>query len=225
MLAPCSMVTVNEDDVRRLLHPADLISAIESAFRDRYPQMQIPTRTHIPVSGGVFLAMPCYDPSHHALGMKLVTVQEHPSSAEDRVQATYMLLDPASGQPMLIVEARFLTDIRTAATSAVATRFLARKNAQVLGIFGTGRQARAHLAVLPLIAKFDRVLVCGKDDASSRRFAEELSRPKLPITAVTASTCAAEADVICTCTTSSTPLFDGKLLRPGTHLHPIGAFQ
>jgi ornithine cyclodeaminase/alanine dehydrogenase-like protein (mu-crystallin family) len=120
-----SMELLTEDEVRKRLDPDWVIIAIESAFRDRYPSTAIPARSNLQISGGIFLAMPCYDGAGHALGMKLVVVQQKPERSEDRIQASYLLLDPRSGQPLVIVPANFLTDLRTAATSAVATKFLA----------------------------------------------------------------------------------------------------
>ena len=220
------MSTLTEADVRRLLDSARVIAAIESAFRDRYSTVVIPNRLHINLVDGVFLVMPCYDRMGHALGMKLVTVQNHPGRPEDRIQATYMLLDPARARSRLQIPANYLTDLRTAATSAVATKFLAREDARVLGIFGTGRQAHAHVRVLPLVRQFQRVLVYGRDQRDACEFASQLSSElQLPIEPADARTCAAESDVLCTCTTSPTPLFDGNLLRPGTHLNLVGAFQ
>lgn len=214
---------LTEADVRRL-DPQRVIAAIESAFRDRYPSVIIPTRIHLNLGNGIFLIMPCYDRAGHALGMKLVTVQENPARPEDRIQATYLLLDPETARPTLTVPANYLTDLRTAATSAVATKFLARENAKTLGIFGTGRQALAHLQVVPLVRRFERVLVCGKNPAATEEFVAR-SASSLPLQPADATTCAAESDVLCTCTTSSEPLFDGRLLRPGTHLNLVGAFQ
>jgi len=148
-----------------------------------------------------------------------------------RVQATYLLLDPQTAQPRLTIAANYLTDLRTAATSAVATKFLARPDASTLGIFGTGRLARAHLAVLPITRNFQRVLICGRNPARSAEFLRQLSQQAseelsgLTITAADARTCAAESDVLCTCTSHSAPLFDGRDLHPGTHLNLTGAFR
>lgn len=220
------MLELSEDEVRRGLEPDRLISAIEVAFRDRYPNVSIPVRVQMESADGIFLIMPCYDRAGHALGMKLVVVQANPVRPEDRIQATYMLLDPETGRPRLLLSAKYLTDLRTAATSAVATKFLAREDARVLGVFGTGRQARAHLKVVPLVRRFERVLVCGREPRQTREFATEASAElRLPIATTDARTCAAESDVICTCTTSQTPLFDGNLVRPGTHLNLVGTFQ
>jgi alanine dehydrogenase len=219
------MITLTEDDIRRL-DPARVIAAIENAFRDRYPATVMPTRTQMNLPEGVFLIMPCYDRAGHALGMKLVAVQHNPARPEGRIQATYMLFDPETAKPKLLLAANYLTDLRTAAASAVATKFLAREDSKTLGIFGTGRQARAHIRVLPLVRRFQQLLVCGKDATQSREFAREMSAElRQRVEPADAQTCAAQSDVICTCTTSQTPLFDGRLLRPGAHLNVVGAFQ
>jgi ornithine cyclodeaminase/alanine dehydrogenase-like protein (mu-crystallin family) len=221
-----------EADVRRLLGPAQLISAIESAFRDRFPSISLPPRTHAELAHGIFLAMSCYDGAAGTLGMKLVLVRDHAQErqadlTEGRIQATYLLLDPETAQPRLTVAANYLTDLRTAATSAVATKFLARPDAYTLGIFGTGRLARTHLRVLPLVRDFQRVLICGRNPSRSAEFVRSVSGelPGVSITATDPRTCAAESDVLCTCTSHSAPLFDGHDLRPGTHLNLVGAFR
>ena len=218
--------TFTDESAIRCLNPLDVIAAIEAAFRDRYPAAVIPLRTQIATNDGVVLLMPCYDPTRNALGMKLVTVLDHPSRPEDRIQATYLLLDPVTGKPRLEIPAGYLTDLRTAATSAVATKYLARDDAKTLGIFGTGREARAHLKVVRLVRNFTRILVTGSKTEKSRRFAEEMSNElNIVVEAAETATCASNSDVICTCTTSNTPLFEGLLLKPGTHLNVVGAFQ
>lgn len=218
--------TLTEDDVKQRLDPARLIAAIEEAFRSRYPNSLIPLRTQMRLGNGVFLIMPCYDRQDRTLGMKLITVLDNPRTPEEKIQATYLVLDPDTGEPTATMSASYLTDLRTAAASAVATKYLAREDVRVLGIFGTGRQARSHLRVLPLVRKFERFLVSGIDPGQSRQFAQEMARELgAQVESVYSRACAAESDVLCTCTTSKTPLFDGHLLRPGTHLNCIGAFQ
>ena len=225
MLSP-TVLSLTEDDVRRRLDPLAVISALERGFRERFDSFLIPPRAQMPIAEGIFLIMPCYDRSGNALGMKLVTVQSNSARSDERIQATYILFETATACPKLILPANYLTDLRTAAASALATKILARPDVRVLGLFGTGRQARAHLKVLPLVRRFQRVLVCGKDLGRSRAFAQDMSaHSTLSIEPADARTCAAESDVICTCTNSETPLFDGKLLRPGTHLNLVGAFQ
>ena len=217
---------LTDDEIRHELDPTRLLAALETAFRDRYPSVIIQPRLQIPTPGGTFLIMSCSDPTTGALGMKLITVRGAPPPGEPRVLATYVLLDPATSCPTATFPANAITELRTAATSALATKFLARQDAATLGIFGTGRQARAHLALMPLVRDFRRVVVCGSNPDSTRTFANRMSGElKLPVEPLEAATCAAVSDVLCTCTTSSTPLFDGTRLRPGMHLNLVGTFQ
>src|SRR5438876_3009822 len=220
------MITLTEDDVRQRLDPAQVITAIESAFRDRFASTVIPNRIHLPTTQGVFLIILCHGHAANAMGMKLVVVQDKPARPEDRIQATYLLFDPNTTRPRRAASANYLTDVRTAATSAIATKFLAREDARVLGVFGTGRQARAHIEVLPLVRRFERVLVCGTDPAQARHLARKMSEEaRRRVESTDAATCACQSDVLCNCTSSQVPLFDGKVLRPGTHLNLVGAFQ
>ena len=217
---------LSEPEVRHRLRPADVIEALESAFRDRLPAVTIAPRLHLPLAHGVLLIMSCYDPSRPALGVKFATVHSHPAPLQDRVHATYLLLDPETTEPRLSIAANYLTALRTAATSALATKYLARENASTLGVFGTGALARTHLAVLPLVRRFQRILVCGREAQPTADFATKMSAElDRPILAADPRTLAAESDVLCTCTTSPTPLFDGRDLRSGTHLNLVGAFR
>jgi len=178
-------------------------------------------RTTLELDGALLLVMPCYDQGLNAAGVKLVSV-----SAKAGVHATYELLDPATGISIARMEADYLTDLRTAATSAVATDLLARKDAQTLGVFGSGRLAVAHLTVLPCVRQFKRFLVCGSGRSDLKAFCAKMKKEYgLSIDEADAQTVAKESDVICTCTTAREPLFDGRWLRPGTHLNVVGAFR
>jgi ornithine cyclodeaminase len=186
----------------------------------------MPVRTRIELPAGVFLVMPCHDRTTGSLGMKLVLVAASPAGPDDTVIATYLLLDPATGRPRLTLPAGHLTALRTAATSAVATAHLARSEAEVLAVFGTGRQARAHLDLLPRVKSYRRLLVTGTDPGRTGDFAHRLSEDLgVLVEPASAAACAAESDVLCTCTTASQPLFDGRLLRPGTHLNLVGGYR
>jgi ornithine cyclodeaminase/alanine dehydrogenase-like protein (mu-crystallin family) len=212
---------LTESQVVNLLHPAQLVAALEAAFRDRYPSVEIPERTHLNTTDGVFLTMSCFDPGTQALGMKLVAVSR---TSDPPVQATYLLLESRTANIVATLAANHLTEMRTAATSALATRHLAREDATTLAIFGTGREARAHLKLFTQLARYSAILICGHTPAKSEAFAAEFAAT-LPIRAADSYTCATQGDVICTCTNSPDPLFDGKLLRPGTHLNLVGSFQ
>src|SRR6185312_913244 len=217
------MLSLSEDQVRRLADADSVIAAIRVAFsRDFSQTLRMPVRSSLPMeAGGVLLLMPAYDSYLDIAGVKTVTV-----TRQGGVNANYELIDPLSGSVRARMEANWLTDIRTAATSAVATSILARDEATTLGVFGTGRQAESHIAVLPRVRKFARVLVCGSSNSDVPSFSRRMrDRYKLEILAADAETCTRESDVICTCTTSRVPVLDGRWIKPGTHLNLIGAFQ
>jgi ornithine cyclodeaminase/alanine dehydrogenase-like protein (mu-crystallin family) len=220
----CLMRVFTDSEIHALLDPAEVVATIEAAFaRDWRSTVVMPVRTRVDLAGGALLVMPCYDSATRALGTKLVTVLDN---AVERVQATYLLLDLVSGGVRAVMAANYLTDLRTAATSAVATRRMARPEARTLGIFGTGRQARSHIEVLTAERRFASILVCGSSAERSRAFARAMAKELgLAVEAADARTCASQSDVICTCTSSPTPVLEGKWLRPGTHLNLVGAFQ
>jgi alanine dehydrogenase len=217
---------LSEQDVKRLLDPHETVAAIERAFGVEYDSFVTPPRQQISTIDSVFLLMPCYRQTTGNLGIKFVAVAARASGSRSTVQASYVLLTTSCAQPQIFMAANWLTDLRTAATSFIASKFLARPEARVLGVFGTGRQARAHIELFTSLCRYDAVLVCGSTIQSARNFVDHLCR-ELNINAepVDASRCASQADVICTCTTARSPLFDGNLLRPGTHLNLVGSFH
>jgi alanine dehydrogenase len=212
---------ISEEQIRGAAKIEDVIRAIHTVFARGFATVQMPVRTVLELDGAVLLVMPCYDSSLQAAGIKLVSV-----SKKAGVNAVYELLDASTGLTVARMEANCLTDLRTAATSAVATDLLARKDTETLGIFGCGRQATVHLAVLPRVRKFKRFLVCGSARSDIRTFCARI-KVELAIDAepADAETVARESDVICACTTSPTPIFNGNWLRAGTHLNLVGAFQ
>src|SRR5215472_1685448 len=215
------MHILSDNQLRDLLDPDKTIQAIRAAFARGFSRVRMPVRTSLELDGAMLLIMPCYDNFLGAAGVKLVSV-----SQKAGVKAVYDLLDPATGLALARMEANYLTELRTAATSAVATDLLARGDAETLGIFGSGRQAAAHFAVVPRIRKFKRFLVCGSGRSDLDSFCRHIKgNHGIDIEKVSAEICARESDVICTCTTATEPLFDGRGLKPGTHLNLVGAFQ
>ncbi|HLK07758.1 MAG TPA: ornithine cyclodeaminase family protein [Candidatus Angelobacter sp.] len=211
----------SEEQVRQAINIDDVIRVIRDAFARGFATVQMPARTVLNMDDAILLVMPCYDSALSAAGVKLVSV-----SAKAGVQAVYELLDPKTGIALARMEANYLTDVRTAATSAVATDLLARKEVETLGIFGSGRLAVAHLAAIPRVRNFKRILVCGSGRSDVAAFCGKIKAELgLNVETANAETVARESDVICTCTTAHEPLFDGNWLRPGTHLNLIGAFQ
>ena len=215
------MLLYSEEQVRQSINIDDVIRVIREAFTRGFATVHMPARTMLNMDNAILLAMPCYDSAPGAAGVKLVSV-----SAKAGVQAVYELLDPQTGIAVARMEANYLTDARTAATSAVATDLLARKDVETLGIFGSGRLAVAHLAALPRVRNFKRFLVCGSGRSDVLAFCGKIKNELgLNVESANAEIVARESDVICTCTTAHEPLFDGNWLRSGTHLNLVGAFQ
>src|SRR5215831_769368 len=211
----------SEEQVREGINIDEVIRVIREAFTRGFATLHMPVRTTLKMDHAILLVMPCYDSALPAAGVKLVSVSEKVG-----VRAVYELLDPQTGITLARMEAKYLTDLRTAATSALATDLLARKDSEMLGIFGSGKVAMAHLAVLPRVRNFKRFLVCGSGRSDLAAFCGKMKNGLgLNVEPANAETVARESDVICTCTTSPTPLFDGNWLRPGTHLNLVGAFQ
>lgn len=212
---------IDGDGLERLVSMSDAVAALERAFA--LDTAALPDRQHLHVGGGDLLVMPSW--SGTAAGVKLVTVApENPQRGLPLIQGIYVLFDKPSLRPVALFDAAPLTALRTAAVSAVATRRLARPRSEQLVIFGAGVQARSHLAAMHEILNLKHVSVVSR----TRGHAEALAARarSLGLDAVSSGPEAVEdADVICTCTTSSQPLFDGSALRPGVHINAVGSYR
>lgn len=138
--------------------------------------------------------------------------------------STVYAYDSQTGEQMAEVEAESLTMIRTAASTAVATDYLAKKDAKVLGVFGSGQEASAHIPALLEVRNFRHVLVYSRDDRKRALFAKEMSEThRIAVEAAgSPDEVARKSDVIVTATTSGTPVFDGRAVRKGTMVNAIG---
>jgi alanine dehydrogenase len=207
---------LDEDAVRGLLKMDELIPAMATALADlsRGKVVQ-PMRVMMPVGdhGGFLGLMPAYG---GALGAKLVTF--YPSNqGVPTHHALILLFRPETGEPLVTMDGRLITEMRTAAVSAVATKLLARPDASVLAIIGSGVQARSHLEAMRLVRAFREIRVWSPRNA--RVFARQFG--------VHAAGSAAEAvrgaDVVVVATTSQVPVLHGEWLSPGTHINAVGA--
>jgi ornithine cyclodeaminase/alanine dehydrogenase-like protein (mu-crystallin family) len=169
--------------------------------------------------------MPCAVEEPPALGAKIVSVfRGNPARGLPTVTSIYVLSDYETGAPLAIMDGGYLTAIRTAAGSAVATRELARADAHTLGVFGTGVQARFHVETIRRVRALDRVLVCGTSPEKSRAFVDWVML-SCGLSAVSASPEeASAADIVAACTTSSTPVVVADGVHPGAHVNAVGAF-
>ena len=186
-----------------------------------------PLRTIWPVGDGeMWGIMPGDLKALNTFGAKLVSVFRDPARpGRTRHQGVVVAFDGTSGAVSSIADAEPITMIRTACATAVATDALARKDAAVLAVFGSGVQAEAHLRALPLVRPFREILLWGRSEGKTRELAEQIGeRIGEPITPVADGREAAErADVICTVTSSPTPVLLDEWVKPGTHINLVGS--
>jgi alanine dehydrogenase len=211
------MLVLSEADVRRLLDLDELIDALADAFAEvSAGGASVPPRVAAFVPDrGLLAAMPGY--AAGVLETKLVSVFP---GHEPSHQALIAVFDPANGTPLAVMDGTHITATRTAAASALSTRLLAREDARVLTVLGTGVQARSHLKAVTRVRDFDDVRVAGR----SRERAEALAREtgsRGPADSFEAAV--READVVCVCTDASAPVLRRAWNASGTHVTSVGA--
>jgi alanine dehydrogenase len=210
-------VILDEADVRNLLKMRDLIPAMERALSELSSGRAVqPLRTVIPVAEhqGFLGVMPAYVSG--TLGAKLVTF--FPNNRDVHTHhAVIILFRPETGEPLVTMDGRLITEMRTAAASAVATRALARPDAAVLAILGSGVQARSHLEALRLVRRIREVRVW-----SPRNAAAFAARFRVRA-AGSAEEAVRGADIVVVATTSKIPVLQGAWLSAGAHVNAVGA--
>jgi len=219
---------LDADDLVGVLDYPTAIEAVEGAFRDLGSgKVVMPVRLTIRVEAheGVSAFMPAYLPGKDQLGIKVVSAfgRNREKFGLPTVIGSILLLDAKSGMPMAIVDGTYVTAVRTAAASAVATKYMAREDASTLGIFGSGVQGETHLLAISEVRRLDGAVVNSRDPKRCEDFCERMSkktgikvRPGRPQQV-------AESDIVVTATTSKTPVFDGSWVKRGTHINGIGS--
>jgi ornithine cyclodeaminase/alanine dehydrogenase len=187
----------------------------------------LPLRTAITPPDGLSLYMPAYLKSMEALACKVVTVYKN-NPARHNLPTTIgkvLLQDPATGDVICIMNGGYLTAVRTGAASGVATKYLARKDdGQVAGIFGAGVQAKMQLWAVAEARILSRAIVYDISQEAAVGYVKEMrEKLGLPVSIATSPEEILEADIICTATSSATPIFDGNKVKEGTHINGIGS--
>lgn len=224
-------IWINAQEIEALLTMDEAITAVEEGFRQlALGDVAMPQRVGIAVAekGGWGAAMPAYvGGGIDGLGLKLVTIYPNNPARHGlpAILATLLLLDPHSGQLLAVMDAAALTAVRTGAASGVATRYLARQDAQTALIFGPGVQGRDQLAAVCAVRPIQQAWVVGRRPESAAAFAREMSqRLGLAVEATQDVQAAVQAaDVIVAATSANDPLFDGRWLRPGVHINGVGS--
>jgi ornithine cyclodeaminase/alanine dehydrogenase-like protein (mu-crystallin family) len=224
---------LNAGEVRQALPMPAAVAAMKEAFAQVYrDEVALPLRTQIdvPEHNGVALFMPAYAAGSQALAVKAVAVYpDNPARGLPTIHGVVLAVDAATGQPVALLEGGTLTAIRTGAASGAATDLLARPGAPVVAIIGTGVQGRTQLEAVCSVRKIDEVRVYSVDQDEAETFAREMAGtgpiPADIHVAASAAAAVAGADIICTATTSKTPVFPDSALSPGAHVNAVGAYR
>lgn len=223
---------ISAEDVRAALPMADAVRAMKDAYRQfSSGQADVPLRSRleIPEVGGVSLFMPAFLHQSGDLAVKAVSV--FPRNLErslPTIHALVIVFDAQTGAPAALIEGATLTALRTGAASGAATDLLARPDSTILAVFGSGAQARTQVEAVCAVRRIAEVSIFSLDVEGAHRMQAELEARTASgarwRVAPSAAEAVARADVICTATTSSTPVFADADLRVGTHINAIGAF-
>jgi ornithine cyclodeaminase/alanine dehydrogenase-like protein (mu-crystallin family) len=197
------------------------IDALETAFGSE-PLPESPLRTHIETAAGTLLLMPAYGTS--GVGVKLVTLTPgNPERGRPFIHAVYVLFDAETQAPMATFDGAALTALRTAAVSGLATRWLARPDARRLVLYGAGVQARSHLDAMRAVRPVEEVVVVSRGHGAAEGLARSAASAGVRAS-VGSPGAERDADLVCTCTTSPTPVLEGANLPDGAHVNAVGAY-
>jgi len=215
-----STLFLSKNDVRSLLNMADVIEAVEQAFKDwALGRAKMPPKAYLVLEQGDFRAMPGAIPG--AAGMKWVNVHlQNQSLGLPTVMAIMIYSDPATGYPLAVMDATDITAYRTGAAAAIASKYLARKDSHTLGIVGAGRQSYTQLTAHGELFDLRRIKVFDQRAAAVETFIK--SFPAYSVQACSLEETVA-SDIVCTVTPAREPFLKSEWVRPGTHINAIGA--
>lgn len=221
------MLVLSQAEVESILDLDALVDALALAMAELSAgRVSMPPRSAalVPERGGLLAVMPAHLPASSALTTKLVSL--YPRNAGTEVpthQAVIVAFDPANGMPVALMDGTHITAARTAAGSALATRLLARPDARVLAILGTGVQARAHALAVTRVRDVGEVRVAGRDPTRAKALAVELSDAGLPaLAAGSFAEASIGADVVCAATHAPDPVVRREWLSDGVHVTSVG---
>jgi len=212
---------ISEAEVRAVLTMPLAVEAVEEISRKQATGEVVvhPRRRFELPGGGFFHYMAAADFSAGFVAMKQYTF------VRGKLRFLVPLYEMVTGDLLALIEADYMGQLRTGAASGVATKYLARKNARVAAIIGTGGQARTQLEAIAAVRKLESARAYGRDAAKREKFCKEMSeRLGIPVQACASAAAAVRgADIVCTATTAAQPVVNGTDLSPGAHINAIGA--
>jgi ornithine cyclodeaminase/alanine dehydrogenase-like protein (mu-crystallin family) len=223
------MLILSPDDMRRALNASELFDGLTRGFQMLAEgQWRLPLRVAIemPAHQGVSLFMPSYCEGLGAAGMKLVTVMSgNPSKGLSLIHSKYLYVSAETGEILSLMDAEYMTGLRTAVVSALVTDLVGKAVGRTLAVFGTGVQAWFHVEVFTSLFTIGEVLVFGHTPEQSEQFAERVERRLRKPARRAVMSELKRAEIICACTTSATPLFELKDLRTNAHINAVGSYR
>ena len=223
------LLCLSADDLHAALPMEVAVRVVKQAFAAYSAgRAEAPLRTalSIPDRDATTLVMPCYLPDY-GLGTKVVSVfPQNRGGLKPVINGLVVLLDPETGEPMALVDGTALTAWRTGAASGAATDLLSVEHAREAAVIGAGAQARTQVMALDTVRSLDAIRIYARTADRVRALIEEL-QPHVSATLVAAESAVAavrDVAIVCTATSSTTPVLDGSVLAPGTHVNAIGSF-
>lgn len=226
------MLILNAHDIRQALPMRETIETMKRAYAALSAgQAEIPLRTSLPIPlhNATALFMPAYVPNEkgHTLTVKVATLfPENAIQGLPFIHAAVLVMDAETGRTLALLEGSTLTAIRTGAGGGAATDLLARPDSRTVALFGTGIQARTQLEAICAVRNIETVWIHAPTPKKIASFITEM-QAKVKATLLPAETpqqALAKADIVCTATTSKTPVFNDADLRPGTHITGVGSY-
>jgi len=228
------MLILSSEVVRRSLPMDQAIEAMKRAYAALSDhRVQVPLRLSMSIpwhdATGLFMPAFVHDENEEAMALKAVALFPHnPERGLPLIQAAVLVMEADSGRPLALLEGSALTAIRTGAASGAASDLLARPDSQVAAVFGAGVQGRTQLEAVCTVRSIQRAWIYDPDRSRLERFIADMAgRSPIPTdlsAAVDSRQAVAEADIICTATTSRTPVFSDVDLKPGVHINAVGAY-
>ena len=213
------MEIVGAEELGRRLSMTAAIDALELAFREQDPSSG-PLRSNVDTPAGSLLLMPASGAA--GVGVKLVTISpDNPARGLPLINAVYVVFDATTQEPEAVIDGAALTALRTAAVSGLATRWLANDDASRLVIFGSGVQATSHLEAMLAVRPIEHVTIVSRSPEGAETLAA-VARGLGMQGMVGVTGAVSDADIVCTCTTATSPLFDGRWLKHGAHVAAVG---
>lgn len=221
---------ITAKEVSNLLPMKNAIEAMKKAFGAYSSgQATVPHRSSLETEKGISLLMPACFTKTNDMVVKLVSIyDDNPALGFPRISAIVLVLDPETGRPVALMDGESLTALRTGAAGGLAADLLSREHAKTLALFGAGIQGRSQIKAVMAVRTIDTVYIHDPNAEACNKLALELKglKPEAPTVHITKTSreTVQDADIVVTATPSKKPVFDGKDLKPGTHVTAVGAF-